>query len=241
MQYDTVKSLLEKEGFTVTYRKDTNTNKADGTIIGQDFEEDVYYERGMNLNFIVARPAVVSSAPVQSQPATTSSTVTITQPVRPSNIVITENIPNNLANNHDRPIFKYSQVSSTLVAGGVVYGKDNVLFDNGLCWSEEADGVGIGEYFEFYTPTQQTVSQCIIVNGYSGSQQEFRDNGRLTIITFSFSDGTVLNYNIDPNTMGQQTFYFPREIRTTYLRVTITDAIAGDKYNDTGISFVCPG
>ena len=72
------------------------------------------------------------------------------------------------------------------------------------------------------------------------NETTFKNNGRITVVTFSFSGGTQFNYNIDPNIMGQQTF-FPREIHTTSLRITIAAAVKGDKYEDTCISFVLPG
>ena len=100
------------------------------------------------------------------------------------------------------------------------------------------NGVGIGEYFEFYTPTAQTVSQCTLINGYTLDKERFYNNGRLSEVTFEFSDGTRYKYSIDPNSMSEQVFYFPREIQTTSVKVIISNAVSGDKYDDTCLSFV---
>jgi len=264
--FDDVKKLLEDMGFSVTSRKNTHSDKPDGTILEQHFQADQSYKKGDTLNFVVARSAeslspsheniLVSSSAEESQVSSSviyiddnSSSEYTEQSMSDedtyyddSDFVITPNIPNGLENSHTHPIFKYSSVSTYLPAsGGYTFDKDNVLHDDGTCWCENVPGVGVGEYFEFYTPSEQVVSQCILINGYNQNETTFRNNGRMTVVTFSFSDGTVLNYNIDPDIMGQQIFFFPREIYTTFIRITIADAVGGDKYEDTCISFILPG
>lgn len=167
----------------------------------------------------------VSSAPVESEESGSG---------------FTDNAPNTLKFKHKAPVFDYSRVSSKLASqGSYTYGEQNVLQRNdGLCWAEGVDGVGIGEYFEFYTPTVQTVSQCSLINGYTIDSERFYNNGRLSEVTFEFSDGSSYKYKIDPDSMSEQTFYFPREIQTTSIKVIISDAVAGDKYEDTCISFI---
>ena len=121
------------------------------------------------------------------------------------------------------------------------YGADNILYENdGTCWCEGVAGVGKGEWFQFNNNTDIPISQCGIINGYNKDKTTFNNNGRLTKIRFEFSDGTAEEADIDPNTMSEQTFYFGRVVYTSYLRVVIVDAVSGDKYDDTCISFIHP-
>ena len=121
------------------------------------------------------------------------------------------------------------------------YGADNILYENdGTCWCEGVDGVGKGEWFQYNNNTDIPISQCGIINGYNKDKTTFNNNGRLTKIRFEFSDGTAEEADIDPNTMAEQTFYFGRVVYTSYLRVVIVDAVSGDKYDDTCISFIHP-
>ncbi len=189
--FEDVKQQLEEKGFHITYRKDTTSNQPDGIILEQNFTADKYYAPGETLNFVVAKTAEpltpspgmisvsstseVSSATVSPENNTSSyddNKTTVSEIV--SEIIInddrddyiTQNISNDLVNSHTLPIFKYSRVSSYLpAAGGYTYDKDNVLHDDGTCWSENVPGVGVGEYFEFYTPSEQVVSQCTLING----------------------------------------------------------------------------
>ena len=146
-----------------------------------------------------------------------------------------------LVGTYKAPVFHGIRASSRLdPVGSYTYVENNTTNVNGKCWSEGKPGSGIGEYVEYYDSKIQTVSQCTIYNGYDENEQSFKNNGRLTKVTFEFSDGSQLTYDIDPDTMSGQTFYFGKAIDTYSIKVIIADAKDGDKYQDTCISCIIP-
>ena len=143
--------------------------------------------------------------------------------------------------NSAKPIFHGVSASSILAPeSGYTYDPSNALHDDDTCWTEGVDGDGVGEYIMLYDSEVQTVSGCQIKNGYTKSEEAFNNNGRLSKVTFEFSDGSTYTTDIDPNRMDLQTIEFPEPVETTSLKIIIAEAKTGDKYEDTCITLIMP-
>ena len=219
-----VKKDLEAKGLKVTYSKDTKSSLPENTIISQSIEPGIYCKKGTTVKFVVSKPEAQSTA-------STASTVSQNQ----------TNSQNNQNITHSSPVFHHVTSSSYLAPqGSYTYTEKNILRNNGSCWCEGVDGSGVGEYVMFYDENTQYVSACSIINGYNHDSETFNKNGRLTKVTFEFSNGKQFTFDVDPNTMNEQTFYFGEAIATTSLKIIIADAQDGTEFQDTCISLIVP-
>ena len=241
-----VKAELESQGLDVIYSTETSYTLSDGEIISQSIDPGKYCAKGTTIKFVAAKhetskppeSSTSSSQTPQSKPPESSTSSSQTSQSTPN---VKSNDRVDLTGSYTKPIFHHVTSSSYLAAsGGYTYSEQNILNNNGRCWSEGADGDGIGEYVMFWDENVQSLSQCTLINGYNESSASFNNNGRLTKVTFEFSDGKKLTYEIDPNSMAEQTFYFGEIIRTTSIKVIITEARSGDKYQDTCLSLIVP-
>ncbi len=123
------------------------------------------------------------------------------------------------------------------------YYPDNVLDgDYNTAWVEAADGLGEGEWISLELEGEQEVSGVNIENGYKkfidGKSDDYlyNCNARAKTIRVEFSDGTYEDFELtdDFYAINQIMFSYPRV--TNYIKITILDAYAGSKYEDTCIS-----
>lgn len=147
------------------------------------------------------------------------------------------------------PVFRSISASSVLPnEGNYTYYAENVCYDNDKCWTENASGVGKGEWIKYSDSATQTVSGVSIKNGYLSSLDTYKKNGKVTRMRFEFSDGTsytaTLDYNTNPTTLSQVNYFqnidFGRKVKTTYIKMIIEDAVSGTNYSDTCITTICP-
>lgn len=114
-------------------------------------------------------------------------------------------------------------------------------------WVEGEPGTGVGEGVDFIFPdtgTKQEIWGVMIANGYYKSESTYKNNGFVTKISFSPGYGyTETVYTLNPpdvyymeNKIYSDIILFDEPIVTDYLTVTIEDAQAGTKYEDTCIS-----
>lgn len=90
--------------------------------------------------------------------------------------------------------------------------------DNSNAWVEDVPGPGRDEWIEFVFDGSQAIGEVQIYNGYAA---HFEDNGYMTKMKLSFSDGTEKYYACNPH----WTFaIFEEPIETEYIRVTILEA-----------------
>ena len=140
-----------------------------------------------------------------------------------------------------KPVFHSVSASSVLEPQGAYdYKPENALHDDKTCWTEGVDGDGVGEYIMLSDKDVQTVRGCQITNGYILDEDTFRNNGRLSKVTFEFSDGSTYTADIDPDRMDLQTIEFPEPVETTGIKIIIAEAKSGDKYEDTCITLIMP-
>lgn len=134
--------------------------------------------------------------------------------------------------------------SSELMDGNNFY-KADAIFDGkeDTCWAEGVNGNGEGEYIEIYFTESMYIKEICFLNGYIKNEDVFNKNGKIKRVEVTFSDGYTYEQALGDwtyNEVEEQSFddriYFDEAICTEYLKVTILEAEAGEKYSDTCLS-----
>ena len=129
-------------------------------------------------------------------------------------------------------------------ASGVIhsYHPRNVLSDDDSCWS--TSGSGVGESITLSLSGEQQVSGLTVVNGYAGTEKQYRENSKPVQIKCAFSDGTTetceLSVYSSENRYNKQTITFSTPHDTDYVRITILSVKDGSEYQDTCITYIKP-
>lgn len=147
---------------------------------------------------------------------------------------------------------KKATASSILKSYGDIQYSPKNLLDGKLstAWCEGVKGVGKGQWAKFVWNKKQTISSIAIYPGYQKSKELREKNGAPTKMRFDFSDGTSLTIDLNDyrNYMAYQKhqyFYMEdkgtlillnKKIRASSVKITILNANAGTKYDDTCIS-----
>lgn len=134
--------------------------------------------------------------------------------------------------------------SSELSDSTHTYGVD-ALFDDkrDTCWAEGVDGNGEGEYVEIQLISPTYLTDIYFLNGYMKNEDVYNKNGKIRRVELSFSDGT--SYNVDfedctyqevENQSYSNYLRLENPIYTDYIKITILEAEAGEKYDDICLS-----
>lgn len=125
----------------------------------------------------------------------------------------------------------------------------NLLFDDETCWSEGVDSVGVGESVTLYSSQERAINGIMIVNGYAGTAEQYDNNGKVRKVLLEFSDGTYIMASVNvlttENRKSIQYIDFGQGdyVKTIYadsITVKIEEAVEGDKYSDTCITYLVP-
>lgn len=120
--------------------------------------------------------------------------------------------------------------------------------DVNTCWAEGASGTGAGETIELDLGKKQTVYGLIISNGYLESRYLYGVNGKVAVVTVSAADGTVQQAELwvpefdevkepfETYDRPESWINFDHPAYTDKIMITLDDAVAGSKYEDTCIS-----
>ena len=119
------------------------------------------------------------------------------------------------------------------------------MFDGNkdTCWAEGIDGNGEGECIEIHFLNPVYLTDIFLLNGYMKNEDVFNNNGKIKKIELGYSDGD--SYEVSLNEYAYQDIEgqtysdwisHDNPIYTEYLRITILDASAGEKYEDTCLS-----
>lgn len=146
----------------------------------------------------------------------------------------------------------YVETSSVLESQeGKTYDGNN-LIDGDYCtaWVEGVNGVGVDETITLHLDKPTEVYGILLYNGYLDSVDLYNKNGKVTKVSVDFGQGQVVKKEIDtyaPQTsedsisemdMNIGQIALDQSIVTDTITITITDAVAGDKYDDTCMSEV---
>ncbi|MFI3202563.1 MAG: hypothetical protein R3Y54_13770, partial [Eubacteriales bacterium] len=101
--------------------------------------------------------------------------------------------------------------------------------DTGTAWVENASGMGIGEWIEYYFSSTEVVQEIQFYNGYGAV---FDTNGVLSKVAISLSGGETFLYSVGGH---WNTLVLPYALETTSVRLTIVEAYT-NQHQDTCIS-----
>lgn len=112
-------------------------------------------------------------------------------------------------------------------------------FDNDMstCWSEGADGYGVGESITVSFDDVYEISELSLWNGLCTSEDLFYKNSRLHNITVTLLNGNSYDFECSGGWDSRHnSFSFGGNIETSSITITIQSVYEGDKYKDTCIS-----
>lgn len=140
------------------------------------------------------------------------------------------------------PVFTKARASSsTKPYGSFTYTADKTTDgDNTTAWLEGVKGHGINEWIEFSADTEQYVNGFILYNGYQKNEKTYINNGKISKLLVTFSDGTKLEYELPKQNFKESqkgnTIKFTETIKTKSIRFTILAVDEGAYYQDTAIN-----
>ena len=122
------------------------------------------------------------------------------------------------------------------------YGPENVIDnDPNTCWTEGAQGAGIGEKIILSSDTEQTISGLYINNGYCKSSEAFYNNNRPKEIKIIFDDGRYMTAEFkDGYPYRKAEVNFGESVTTKTVTIEIVDVYMGADQKDTCISDIIP-
>jgi len=133
----------------------------------------------------------------------------------------------------------FSSSSELISTNENTYELENIVDGNlATCWSEGAEGNGIGESFSLTANTDYVPRIMSIYNGYSKSEETFRNNNRVKQLLLSVNDKQVATLELK-DTMDEQIFiieHIDGNGENFKLTFEILSIYEGDLYNDTCIS-----
>jgi len=140
------------------------------------------------------------------------------------------------------PVFTKTKASSSAKPyGSFTYTADKTIDeDNTTAWLEGVKGDGINEWIEFSADTEQYVNGFTLYNGYQKNKTTYINNGKVSKVRVTFSDGTNLEYELPSQNFIQSqkgnTIKFAETFKTKSIKFTILDVEKGSYYDDTAIN-----
>jgi hypothetical protein len=108
--------------------------------------------------------------------------------------------------------------------------------DVNTAWVEGVKGAGKGEYIMLQNEGEALISSISLINGYAKSYDLYIKNNRVKEIELEFSNGKVVNAQLEDGVIDFQTIDLDESIRTSYVKLLIVDTYPGSKFDDTCIS-----
>ena len=156
----------------------------------------------------------------------------------------------NIISDNDNISVSYIETSSSLTDEYGDYRAENLIDDNyNTSWAEGVSGNGVGETITIHFDDVQVLNGINIVNGYIKDWETYYKNGKVTSLKIDYGNGREYDYEIfyvsetdnvpydeDLFEYCCNNFEFEETISTDQIIITITGAVAGNKYNDTCIS-----
>lgn len=129
--------------------------------------------------------------------------------------------------------------SSSVLKDGNGISYDPVLVtdnDNSTAWVEGVKGNGIDEWVKLEFDGDIIIKDLFLINGYTKNSKIYYSNNRVKKVKVEFSDGTTLVSDLNDSISSPQAINLEKGIKTSFVKFTILDVFAGDKYQDTCIS-----
>ena len=136
-----------------------------------------------------------------------------------------------------------SQLKSSTRGGALItYGPNNLIDGNkDTCWAEGVKpGYGVDEWVQFLFSEPVVVTEVKAIPGYDKVQKKDRwqQNGKLHVVSLTFSDGTTRNITFE-KLRAEQIIPIGDPVETTSVKVTIVSAYPGEgpePAEDTSVS-----
>lgn len=131
-----------------------------------------------------------------------------------------------------------AQLSSTYSSDNLGLRKAEDLYDGNLKtnWTEGVSGYGEGEYVVFYFKDTYAVNKLFIwIGSHFSTEALYKQNGRPSVITLTFSDGSTERINLE-DSMEMQEVEFEKFYYTDSIMITIDEVYKGTQYPDTIIA-----
>lgn len=143
--------------------------------------------------------------------------------------------------------FKLDKLScNNIVASSTLKDNNNISYDPILVsdddvltsWVEGVEGNGVNQWIKLEFGEDKIVRTLKLINGYSKNSKIYYANNRVKKVKVEFEDGSSLIGDFKDGIISPQSIDIPKEIKTSYIKITILDVYTGDKYSDTAISEV---
>ena len=105
----------------------------------------------------------------------------------------------------------------------------HVLLDDEYPWIEGAKSDGKGQWIKLWFTKPKTIQVIGLYLGYGAPL--FEERGRPTALKFEFSDGASVEYDDFTKDNDMQFVQLSHPVRTNWIKITIVDAVQGDKGN----------
>lgn len=131
-----------------------------------------------------------------------------------------------------------AQLSSTYSGDNLGLRKAEDLYDGKLKtnWTEGVPGYGEGEYVVFYFEDTYAVNKLFIwIGSHFSTEALYKQNGRPSVITLTFSDGSTERINLE-DSMEMQEVELEKFYYTDSIMITIDEVYKGTQYTDTIIA-----
>ena len=129
-----------------------------------------------------------------------------------------------------------AEASSELVETKTTHRATNVLDnDRTTAWCESVDGVGVGEWIMLQTVdgSKMHISAIEFLLGYHKSEEHLDKNGTPWEVLIEAEDGYAQRVSFSDI---EDSILLKNAVKTQWLKITILDASAGSKYEDTCIT-----
>lgn len=134
-------------------------------------------------------------------------------------------------------------------SGGKSYSVKNLIDgDPSTVWAEGVSGTGVGETITLHLDKKQPVYGIQLVNGYTAGYEQYINNGTVTSVKVDFGGGVYAEcdelegYGSDsfgPQELAEMNRFrigLDEPVTTDTIKITITGAAKGKKYDDTCMS-----
>lgn len=224
------KKILEDQGLVVNTIEEYNDTIEEGYVIRQSVLGNTEKKKGDSITLYISKGV---------QPTTEEPTTAPFLSFDSSNTTS----------------FSYATASSTLSAQTdpqtkktYTYNASNVLSKDTACWTEGAEGAGVGEWIKLYLPENKRLFGLQILNGYAGTENQYANNGKISKVKMEFSNGESINVSLKVYSTAERNtiqvidfsnYFADGYVDTEYVRITILGTV-NSKYADTCLTYVQP-
>lgn len=147
----------------------------------------------------------------------------------------------------DTPAPKPATIKTSARASGTLddqdghnYSASNALSKDDTCWCPK-EGSGVGSWIELDFSAPKQVNGIDIINGYAGSEDQYKNNSKVTKIKLEFSNGSTVTKTLSVKSVNNrkevQHISF-NTVETSSVRITILAIDKGAEWDDTCLTYL---